>query len=383
MLKLFVSYALIIAFTGFYYPYFARPLELLLLLFTFKNYKIFGKRFFLITAIAFAFVSILYITYHNDRLSLAVLNVIYSVRTPILTIATYLVFKNVLANKKLLSFSLKIWLCFYIVLIFDLLFFIILGIQPVFAYGGSTLRVFGFADPNSFALFIWLTIIIARYYFQDIKRGKNTSQYKVVWLATAAILFFFTGSRGALVAAILALITEVLPFFKKLIFAQRLNKRYLYGIILISFFLLFQVLLLSLSNMNLLSYWRVLDATGGSHRLERWINAFLFMSRDNYSILFGLPMTAVEITETIGGWPHNSYVKIMLNQGLLYLLLYLLFMLAVFVKIRKVNLSANLTVFIVITSATNDFVTSPLIGFCLGVALAIFEKKMLPRSENI
>lgn len=382
MIKLLLSYGIILAFTGFYYPYFARILELGLLSLTMIEFKIYKKTFFFISIIAFALVSLLYLVFHFERIYLATIHIVYAIRTPIIMTGTFLIFANILKKKNLLKFAINMWLFLYIFLFLDLFLFLLMGIQPKFSYGGGTVRVFGFADPNSFATFIWLTIIIARYYYQEIE-VKPFKKFKILWFSTAAILFIFTGSRGAFVAAAFASLAEIGPAFYKFITSLKINRIFFYSIPIIFVFILITMFLLSMTNLDLISYLRIFDGTGGSHRLERWTNALFFMSNDSYNLLFGFPMSKMEIKELLGGWPHNSYVKLIINYGLLFTLLYFGLFIATFQKVKNFNLSLNLIIFIIFVLFTNDYLTSPIIGFYLGLTLAIHYLKTQSATPKI
>lgn len=363
---LIASFVLMIM--GVYTPFFARTFELASLAYAVSKYKYIK---YLGTIILIIFITILFLIYHYDKFIMALKEIVYLLRIPILILSTYFLCINKFFKKKYLFLSLRIWFIYYSILLIDLATYIMFSLRPTFSYGGSTFRTFGFTNPNSLVVLTFLTIILALFYLRVFCLGKSQVRFVVMFVLLAMLIFFFTGSRGGVLGLGAVLLVEL--FLRSLVSVRNLKLRRKTVIYFAAglFIILLQSMLLLSQGFDLTSYWRLNDESGGSHRLGRWINSVNLLTSPEYNFWFGWPMSNAEISKFLGGWPHNSYVKLMINYGFIFLSCFLLLMFSVLHYVRRDRLARALIIFLMFTCMTNDFVTSPIPGVFIGVAIAI------------
>ena len=371
-----------IVLTGFYFPIFARIFELLSLVFVVIKVKKLNS-FFIISFVTFLIFVLGFTIYHYDRFFISIKDAMYLLRTPIFMCSTYLIIIGIWHQKLNLKRSLNIWLLFYIFIILDIIYYLIIRTgKPLLSHDFPTLRTFGFADPNSFAAYIFLTITFFLYYRQVYGTKINKDIFGYTWIICATLVFLFTGSRGAMLALFSVLFFEGFLRFIVMITSLKIKKITITIISLFIIILSLQVIVLNIINLDFFSYWRVFDESGGSNRLGRWINALNFMNFEEYSYLFGYPMTSGELLQYLGGWPHNSYIKILLNYGPLILIVFFGLILFALYKVRHNFISRSILIFLLVECLTNDFVTSPIPGIYLGVAIAFWRLSFTNKSKK-
>lgn len=361
------SFSLIVM--GVYAPVFARLYELASLIHVVQKYKKIKYTYYIFLCMM---VFLIFLLYHYDKFFVALRDIMYLVRTPVLIFSVYFLCIEELFNKqKILIIVLKLWLFYYFILLTDIFIYVVFSIGPYFSYGGGTFRTFGFADPNSLVVFIYLAITVALFYLRSFNITTNNKRFIAILLLMSFLVFFFTGSRGGLLGLCVVIFVELTIRGLKTMLSLKINRNILIYCSLALFVVLLQSALLLSQGFDLVSYWRFNDDTGGSNRLGRWINAFRLIQSSEYSLFFGWPMTSDELAEYLGGWPHNSYVKLILNYGFIIFTFFTFLLMRVLYFVRNDSLARALIIFLMVTCMTNDFITSPIPGIYMGVALAI------------
>lgn len=198
--------------------------------------------------------------------------------------------------------------------------FILTGSNMGYADNRLTVSVFGvLQDPNYLG---YLFLIPAAVAIQQIINQKQWTK-RFLWLAIASAILLcvlLTGSRGALLG--IAVVVGVCVFEKFKTFAAKIMFSVAMAIVIIALY----VALLMLLPEYLASRFSIqlLLDTGGTGRLDIWMNAFRVMAEAPYRLLFGFGTGSSN--DLIGWATHNVFIQLLLEGGIVSLGLFLSFL---------------------------------------------------------
>lgn len=261
-----------------------------------------------------------------------------------------------------------------------------------------------------FSILLLIAAIIAFFYKQsnllyenDRLVTNNTAYYFVVilpllgaffgkksFIVVLAIMIYFLlicAKRGALICASISIIVFLLLWFK-----NAPNSRKVSRFFLITFFvLIIGVFVYKFYSSSELLQTRLIETQEGESSGRDYIFANIWYIHTNSSILnrlFGYGMS--QTVTLIGGYAHNDWLQLLLDQGLFGVLLYAVFYIAAFKYYFKNRLRMNIQYRYMYISALLCFLTRTLFSmgylapesalFVVGLALgqgeyALWEKQ--------
>lgn len=197
--------------------------------------------------------------------------------------------------------------------------FIMTGNNIGYADNRLTVSVFGvLQDPNYLGYLFLVPVAVAT---QQIINQRQWIK-RLLWLAMASVILLcvlLTGSRGALLG--IAVVVAVCVFGKFKTLAAKIMFSIAMAIVVIA---LYVVLLMLLPDYlaSRFSIQLLLD-TGGTGRLDIWMDAVRVMAEAPYKLLFGFGTGASN--DLIGWATHNLFIQLLLEGGIVSLGLFLSF----------------------------------------------------------
>lgn len=186
-------------------------------------------------------------------------------------------------------------------------------------------RLYGwYGNPNRFGSAVAIGVISSIFISGFLKNKKTciTNKILIIFLLIGVVL---SGSKGALVSLILALAFYVISTIQ---LNKKMKKKHLVFI-----FLFTGVLILLISRMDNIFSDRFVNEivrldSLDNQRFDIWINTFVILDNNYlYNTIFGNGYGYFQ--DYIGRSPHNSYIRWLSDFGLLYLLIFALFILSI------------------------------------------------------
>lgn len=215
---------------------------------------------------------------------------------------------------------------------------------------GDESRVYGtFAHPNMLAFFLVLSIILIIFIFLNVKKRKVSFIFYAILIILEGLILIFTYTRGAWLVLFLSIIILGILRYRKLLLLSVL--------ILLMFYMLippFQGRINSMIKTN--PYGSI------SWRIKLWEDAYSYI-QERPILGYGTGVAAMVIDDRRGPKfgspePHNDYVRVALNTGLLGLFSYLMLALSLlasliyyFYKEKGTNLKMFNLLFLVFISS--------------------------------
>lgn len=206
--------------------------------------------------------------------------------------------------------------------------------------------------------------------FELIQRRNETSLTGLLFLIlkiTCLVLIILTGSRNALISALIFIIFYRFLFNKRLLFISLISLSFFYYIISLSSF---QQLIISFGLSDLL---RLNSFTNASGRTEVWVVAWeeiknsLWFGKgllyDDYYMkeyvtnYFGLTFPR----QWAGVW--NSYLSLLLDVGLVGTLVYLIFWIRIFKRSKFLKISVAFTLMCFLSGITESWMAASMNPF--------------------
>ena len=290
-------------------------------LFYLKKRKVFyDKTIILVFALTlYTLMQLLFTEYNSDVISSFITFLMYSI---IIFLIIQIDFNE--KEKRMFIVSLCLMSLFCIILTF---------IFPYYYEGRLTIKFFDMRreDPNQFAGYLIPGLL---FFFDRIlnnKKGKIINSF-----FTILILYFLllTGSRGALLAAIMGMST-IFIFDKnsKLMSIKTLKKIFILFFLGICVILIFKFLPSFLNERFNISY---MLADGGTGRIEIWdFFISLFNKSSLFYKLFGYGSGC--LSSLYYRIAHNTWIEVLIGSGFFGLIIFLKLMINIFKNLLKIN----------------------------------------------
>lgn len=232
-----------------------------------------------------------------------------------------------------------------------------LKIIPFFSWelNVQNLRLFGlFGNPNRLASIIGISFVISFSYYYYSKTKKNITHFIIILLMSLSLLL--AASRGAIIAALAIVIINLVI---KFLLERKLNLKDIFIIIFVNISVIF--LLLILMDIIDLRHYSNRDASV-ENRLYLISSITLLLKESSLlNILFGSGHSAY--ISKIGVSSHNGYIRWLIDYGLLFTVMFVIFNIGIvlksidtFLKEKKIEtiILTNILTFILLRELTTQ-----------------------------